>query len=296
MLNATVRRLEDEAALKDEQQAKEAKALHQDIIQLRQENQKLSLSDARARMRAKEKVYAEGTERLLRCLLSMQSTAACPFCLEVFVDPIVLIPCGHVLCSRCFRECNETRGLLVVGDANNLVFGPTTCVTAVNASNQAPKVHMATPQQSAVGEHSMTVLAQPAMSDANRHLMQRLRTATAVGALTSPEKMEAIAYSAEQALSKPSKATAWYCEECAAHNVVRIAPCHRIHELIENVHYVHRTAQNIREGVLEKVVIVDGEDAAPLTLGDSSAVSANAKRAVGADLEADADTFLLDDD
>jgi len=286
ILNATVRRLEEEAAVREEQQATEAKALHRDIIQLRQENRKLSLSDARARMRAKEKA----------CLLSMQSTAACPFCLEVFNNPIVLIPCGHVLCSRCFRESNEARGLLVVGDSDNLVFGPNTCVAAASTTtDHGQKIHTATPQQSAVGESNMTVLAQPSMTEGNRHLMQRLRTATASGMLASPEKMEAVAYSAEQALAKPSKASGWYCDECALHGVVRIAACHRIHELIENVGFVHRTMQTVRDGVLNKAVIIDGDDHKPVELRDSSAAAA-AGRGGGTDLEADAQTFLLDEE
>jgi hypothetical protein len=310
-LTASFRQLEQEFAFKDEQHASEVKMLHHDVIHLRQENKRLSLADARAKLRRKERLFCEGVERMLRCMRSMHSTSACSVCLEPLRDPIVLVPCGHVACSACFRRLNEEHGLRIVGDSDELVFSSITCVS-MQAPPSAQTFVPLSPSGSAVlppigalgggSNHrssvSGSVLASPNMSEASRHLHKRLQTATSLGALSSPEKVEAVAYQATQALGRPAKVCGWFCDECAGFTVERIVPCQRFREVIDNVDYVMTNIEEIRQGVLLKASAVEENAEIAMqqyVLKDSSEKTLNESKH-GADLEADAQNFLLDDD
>lgn len=315
-LKVTIRSLEGENQLKEDQHLAEVKALHKDIIQLRQENRALSLSDARAKMRTKERLFVEGAERIFRCLLSLQATSACPVCLEALEAPVVLVPCGHVMCSHCFRESNAQRGLRVVGDRDDLVFGPNTCLslaaaahdgaTSSSAADGAAGPLQASPSRahllSSDASAGTFVLAASPMSEASRHLHQRLRTATSNGGVSHPERLEAAAHAAANALAKPSKVTGFYCDECAIFNCVRIVPCGRVQEVVESAKYVHRNMEEIRAGVVLQAAIVDGTvpetaTAVDIKVKDSGEERlANARGTGGVDLEAGAEAFLLDDD
>jgi hypothetical protein len=291
---AELRKMEEERGFKEDQHNSEVKALHKDIIQLRSENQKLSLSDARTKLRAKERLYMEGAERMLRCMLSLQATAACPVCLDVVRDPIVLVPCGHVMCSKCFRTSNAEKGLTVLGASDSLAFGPTTCTgsAALPTTASTPSVFSGSHRRSTV--NSTAVLASPQMTDASRHLNQRLRNATAIGQLTSPERLEALAYHATQSLGKPTKVTAWYCEECSLFTVERIVPSHPLREVLDNVSFLQKNIDEIRAGVLQKLAVAEDGPAPTWVMKDSSADSV-ARQAQGTDLELDAPQFLLDE-
>ena len=45
----------------------------------------------------------EDIERLLTC----------PVCLDVFTQPVVILPCQHNLCRKCAEECYDRRGRVV---------------------------------------------------------------------------------------------------------------------------------------------------------------------------------------
>lgn len=33
----------------------------------------------------------------------------CPICLEIFEDPVVVVGCGHIFCSKCIEKCLESK-------------------------------------------------------------------------------------------------------------------------------------------------------------------------------------------
>ncbi len=135
------------------------------------------------------------------------------------------------------------------------------------------------------------------MSTASRHLHERLRAATSTGALSTPEQVEAIAYAANNALSKPFKVTAWWCDDCGKFCVDRIMPSPRVIEVVEKAGYVLDTATQVRRGVVLAAAAVDEVDPPP---GDAPLLKDTSTRdpqdVAGADLEADAGMFVIDRD
>ena len=300
----------------------EVDALHSDIVFLRKEVQRLSTSALRTLLTNKEKTLMEALERASSCAVSCNSTASCFYCLDICTNPVVLVPCGHVLCEECFRECNKIRGVavdlaipLLMANHNNNVAQSHPSHHYVPGRGQpnlsGPVVGLDQSPASATRPIFTAFLDPPPSAD-TAYLNRKLQDPASRAHLTV-DSFAVVALTSNHS-PKQIRTVNCYCEECQFFTVTAAVRVTRFVEIVDKVRFVVDTLQDVRHVVgstpPQLVASVQPTGSMILSAAQRSRSGAedgsqrslkisaggSTRGAFGADLDVDKSAFVFDDE
>ena len=221
---------QDQSALREDLKAAQEKAgdLQKDLTAALR-------SDERVYLCNRERLLLENVERVMRCLSSAQNSTVCQVCLDPFVHPITLFPCGHVICEYCFYSSNVDRNIEIMPAARHMIQQRDALVEMARIQDTREK-HLSTkgsPNSSTRGPQDSSVsfsgqgLAVTATFTAQMQAAKRVKMLT-----TSVVRVHA---------GRPM-----WCDECQKQHVTSFLPSRRIDEVCEKISYVMGIANEVK--------------------------------------------------
>lgn len=217
--------LQEISALREEvHDAKDAKDqlegdLQSKVADLQRVIDKFRRSDERVAMLQRETQFVDTCDRVMRCLASVEATAACPICLKRLCCPVLLTPCGHSFCEECFVQLQSQRNLVLPGDAMH-------ALESFNSYKKAVTAH-----KEAVATFQAQYLAGLGDDEAK----------------VPPPPKKPSGYQSKSTFVKCITGCNLYCPDCTKQQVTGYVTQARLEEIAWKVAYVESTMQEIYE-------------------------------------------------
>ncbi|KAH7816752.1 uncharacterized protein MONOS_8939 [Monocercomonoides exilis] len=94
-----------------EQQQKTIQELREEIARLKAKEP--DADEKMKRVRECERQMKMAVEKIGKAVVAVESDLTCLCCMNVFDNPMTLIPCGHVMCEKCCKKSRNEKGEII---------------------------------------------------------------------------------------------------------------------------------------------------------------------------------------